>query len=112
MNKNVTTIKEYDKVLCIKNKYDKVLCIKNRYTLEKWNETKPILFEKNKLYTILFHDNKDNSVAIGDNRHNTWWYFLDNKKGNEKLDRLFSDYFLTPQQLRKQKLLKLNESHL
>ena len=102
MNKNVTTIKEYDKVLCIKN----------RYTLEKWNETKPILFEKNKLYTILFHDNKDNSVAIGDNRHNTWWYFLDNKKGNEKLDRLFSDYFLTPQQLRKQKLLKLNESHL
>ena len=104
MNKNVTTIKEYDKVLCIKNRY---------YTLEKYNETKPTLFfEKNKLYTILFHDNKDNSVAIGDNRYNTWWYFLDNKKEVSRFDTLFSDYFITPQQQRKQKLLKLNESHL
>ena len=82
---------------------DKVCCIKNTYALG-YGSKKVLIFEKNKVYKIVYYDDRDDSVAIEHELHGTWWYFIKDNINN----KLFSNYFITQTQYRKQKLNLIN----
>ena len=90
---------------------DKIYCIKNNYGYLDFDNDNALLNEKGKFYRI---DNiGEYRVLVTCNTHHLCEYYLFENK-NERSEYcnwnrgIFYDYFITEQQLRKEKIKKIN----